>query len=192
MQKNRNLIVVVLMVTAVVIRFLNVVPNFSPVVGLTLFGAALLNRKSLAFILPLFMVYFSDLIINNTIARGFYPEVEGIVWFSDYMIWNALAYIGIAAFGYLSLSGKLKFSNTILVTFLSSIIFFLVTNFGSWLDPKMLYPKSLDGLWLSYGAAIPFFRTSLISDLLFSGALFGSYFLIERFFLIKSDSTVQA
>ncbi len=191
--KNRsNLVVLGLMGLALTLRLMNVIPNFSPVVGLTLFGAALLSRKSMAIILPLVFIYASDFVINNTIARSFYPEVTGIVWFSSYMIWTLLSYVLIAGLGMLFLRTKMKSVPVILATIGSSVMFFLITNFGSWLDPKMMYPSGLEGLWLSYGAALPFFRTSLISDLLFSGVLFGSYALINSFFLSEKKSSLAS
>jgi hypothetical protein len=52
--------------------------------------------------------------------------------------------------------------------FLSSLIFFLVSNFGVWL---IGYPKTLDGLLLCYTMAIPFFGYSIVGDLFF-GFLF--------------------
>ncbi len=190
MQINKNLVILSLMLVAVVVRFMNILPNFSPVVGMTLFGAALLNRKVWAFILPLVFIYGTDLIINNTFARSFYPEVSGIVWFSEYMIWNFVAYAMIAGIGVLALNKKVKFSNTLVLTLAASVVFYFITNMGAWLDPKMMYPSNFSGLILSLEAALPFFRTSIVSDLLWSGALFGTYYLIKSTSLIQVENKV--
>jgi hypothetical protein len=157
-------------------RFVTVIPNFSPIVGLTIFGAALFSRKYLAIIVHFLCIYFSDLIINNTISRPFFPEASGFIWFSEYMIWNFIAYGSIALLAMVALK-KLTFKRGISVTLISSVIFFLTTNFGSMINSMGLYPRDFSGLMMSYTAALPFFRTSLISDLVFSGALFGIYFL---------------
>lgn len=61
------------------------------------------------------------------------------------------------------------------VTFTSSIIFYLVTNFAVWAVPGSMYPKTLAGLLDSYIMAIPFFRNSLLGDLFYSGVFFGAY-----------------
>ncbi|HEX6742070.1 MAG TPA: DUF6580 family putative transport protein, partial [Sphingomicrobium sp.] len=61
----------------------------------------------------------------------------------------------------------------------SSILFFLVTNFGVWLVMNY-YPKTLAGLGACYAAAIPFFQNTVASDLFFSTLLFGGFALLER------------
>ena len=56
-----------------------------------------------------------------------------------------------------------------------SVIFFLVTNFASWLAVALPYPRSLAGIAECYVAALPFFRNSLIGDAVYTTALFGVY-----------------
>jgi hypothetical protein len=61
----------------------------------------------------------------------------------------------------------------------SSILFFLVSNFGTWLSSGM-YPHTFAGLTACYVAAIPFLQNTLAGDLFFSGLLFGGFALLER------------
>jgi hypothetical protein len=67
----------------------------------------------------------------------------------------------------------------------ASVLFYLITNFGVWIDPVSAYPKNFDGLVQSYIAAIPFFRNTLTGDLVYTGVLFGvyelSFYLAKRF-----------
>jgi len=64
---------------------------------------------------------------------------------------------------------------------LSSILFFIITNFAVWLTPNFMYAKTFSGLMECYALAIPFFRNSLMADLLYSFIFFGSYdFLISK------------
>ena len=58
----------------------------------------------------------------------------------------------------------------------SSVSFYLITNFAEWAFYN-LYPHTAAGLIEGYVAAIPFFRNTLASDLLFSGLIFGTYWL---------------
>jgi hypothetical protein len=51
-----------------------------------------------------------------------------------------------------------------------SILFFI-----SWLEPQLGYEQSLSGLVTCYKAGVPFFRGTLIGDLVYSGALFGAH-----------------
>jgi len=53
----------------------------------------------------------------------------------------------------------------------SSVVFFIVTNFGVWLTSGM-YALDSTGLGTCYVAALPFFRNSLLGDLGFTSALF--------------------
>lgn len=65
----------------------------------------------------------------------------------------------------------------------SSVLFFLVTNFGVWLTGGgWYYPKTITGLVECYTLALPFFRNSLFGDLLFTAILFGLFELAEIVF----------
>jgi hypothetical protein len=50
--------------------------------------------------------------------------------------------------------------------------FFLVTNFLVWLRGTT-YPQTLEGLLTCYLAGVPFYRQTLVGDLVFSGVIFG-------------------
>ena len=54
----------------------------------------------------------------------------------------------------------------------AAVLFYIISNFGVWLsDPD--YPLTWGGFLLCYEMAIPFFRGTLASDLLYSAAFFG-------------------
>ncbi|OQX86344.1 MAG: hypothetical protein B6D55_06250 [Candidatus Omnitrophica bacterium 4484_70.2] len=61
----------------------------------------------------------------------------------------------------------------------SSILFFLITNFGVWL--MGWYPQNWQGLIQCYIAALPFFRNTLISAILYTAVLFGGYEFLLKF-----------
>lgn len=56
----------------------------------------------------------------------------------------------------------------------SSVFFFVVTNFAVWLEGS-LYPRTLVGLQQCFTLALPFFRNTLLSDLIYTASLFGLY-----------------
>ncbi len=173
MKPNNQIIpVIILMLTCGLIRILPHMPNFFPLESLTLFGAAYLQRKQLAVLFPLLMLYVSDFVINNTVARSFFKEQEGIVWFSNYMIYNLLSII-IIVFASQYLLKKVNFKNVLISVLSASVLFFLITNFGAWAGSSSIYSKDISGLMAAYAAGIPFFRTSLITNILFSGVIFG-------------------
>jgi len=73
----------------------------------------------------------------------------------------------------------------------SSVLFFLLTNFGVWTFDS-LYPRTLNGLIACYLAAIPFFRNTLQGDLLYTFILFGGFALLERRFSILREASARA
>ena len=58
------------------------------------------------------------------------------------------------------------------------MLFFVVTNFGTWLVSGM-YPLSASGLAACYVAAIPFFQNTVAGDLFYATLLFGGFRLAE-------------
>src|SRR5690606_6374742 len=118
--------------------------NFSPMETAALFGSAYFVRKIYAFILPIVSMYIVDFVINNTVARSFFPDTEGLVWFSEYMVYNAIAYIFIVLVGVFWLK-KINVFRVVSGALIASVIFFLITNFGAWADPKSIYPQDTGG-----------------------------------------------
>ncbi|MDO8451365.1 MAG: hypothetical protein Q7S76_00675 [bacterium] len=62
---------------------------------------------------------------------------------------------------------------------LSSIIFYLLTNFAVWAIEGSMYPKTVMGLWQSYVMGLPFFRNSLAGDFLYTASFFGMYEIVS-------------
>ena len=152
--------------------------NFTPIGAMGLFGAAYFTRKYLAFIIPFAALLVSDFLLNNLIYARMYPEFynEGIVWFGNWWVYGAFALI--ITLGLVVLR-KVKIGNLLIASLSASIIFFLITNFGSMMiDP--VYPKNGAGLMAAYTAGIPFFWNTLLGDLFFTGILFGAYELVKQ------------
>jgi len=156
---------------------LSIMPNFSIVETIALFGGAYLTKRYLAFIIPIVTLYISDLVINNTIARAYFPDQEGFVFFSDYMIYNVIAMVLIVVIGKTILK-KVTTPRLLGSIVLSTLIFFFVTNFGSFLiDP--IYPKTFTGLQAAIVAGIPFLKNSLLGNVVYGVAFFGTFELLK-------------
>jgi hypothetical protein len=164
------MLALILVVIAVAFRLIHHLANFSPILAIALFGGVYLNRKY-ALALPLVLMMFTDIILglHNTIV---------FTWGSIFLI---------SGLGIL-LKQKKSALNITLSALSSAVIFFIITNFGVWL--MGWYPRTLNGLISCYTLAIPFFRTTMASTLLFSFGLFGIYELIAR--KIKDTSLAQA
>ncbi|MEE9438789.1 MAG: DUF6580 family putative transport protein [Saprospiraceae bacterium] len=175
---NSLLISTVFIIGAAFSRLITVLPNFSVIESLALFGGAYIVSKYKAILIPVLALFLSDLVLNNTILRVFYPNVDGAVIFPSYLIWSIISMVFIVGFG----SVLLKKVNALRVlggVLGSTAIFFIISNFGVWMT-SLMYPKNLGGLIGCYVAAIPFVMNSLIGNLVFGAILFGSYELITR------------
>ena len=137
-------------------------PNFTPIGALALFSGAYLGRGALAFLAPFAALLLSDLIL------GFYPEL-------------LFVYVSVAAV--VLIGWTVSKRKTVLrigtAAIASSVIFYLLTNFGVWLVMDY-YPKTAAGLMASYVAAIPFFQNSVAGDLFYTALLFGGFALAQR------------
>jgi len=136
-------------------------PNFTPIAAIALFGGTFMKRKDLAFLIPMAAMLISDLII------GFHSTMLPVY----------LSFIAIVGLG-LVLQRKVSVVNTITASLVSSVIFYLVTNFASWTSGLMPYPLNAGGLVQAYIAGLPFFFNGMLGDLFYNALLFGSLYLI--------------
>ena len=84
------------------------------------------------------------------------------IGFHDTMFFTYISLVAAVSFGILI--KNFKIFETIFAGLASSVSFFIITNFGSWLTLDM-YEKNLSGLINSYILAIPFFHNTLLSTL---------------------------
>jgi len=167
---------------AVLSRFAPHAPNFSPVYGALLFGGARLkDRDSVWF--PVALLAVSDLILTLMVYR---MQLD----------WSEL--IGCLGFASVALIGRWLRNRISVQTVMAASLagptaFFFISNFGVWFGWRM-YPPTWAGLLACYVAALPFFRNSLLSGLLYSGLLFGAYEIYRRKFAASAlrDSTAHA
>ncbi len=159
--KPTTWIALALIVTGVALRLIPHAANFAPIGAIALFGGAVLSARH-ALWLPLVIMVVSDLFI------GFH----GTMLFT----WSGFVLIGM--FGML-LRQRNNAERIPLGALGSALIFYLVSNFGVWVEGK-LYAHTLQGMIDCYVAALPFLRTSLIADLVFTAALFGAYALATK------------
>ncbi len=138
-------------------RVLVHIPNFSPVIALALFGGATLSRKT-AVVLPVMILALTDIVLGL-------HETMPFTWGSVILI---------AALGR-RLAERRDFKNIAMLSVGSAVLFFIITNIGCWL---VMYPRNLIGLQESFLAALPFFRNTLISTLIYSAVLFGGYAIV--------------
>ncbi len=125
-------------------RLVQLPANFSPLGSFGFFG----NNAFL---------YFGTIIAFDALRGGFY---SGFLF----------TYLGFAMYYIL---GQLTKSNTkhqLLALPAASFLFFLLSNLGVW---YYWYPHTLDGLLTCYTLAIPFYRNTLLGDLVFGYGFIG-------------------
>ncbi len=158
-------------------------PNFAPIGAMSLFGAAYFSKKHIAIIVPIIAMWLSDLFLNNVVYGRYFDH---FVWFYQGFYWTYGAFIMIGLIGF-SLLKKVKVQTLVIGAFSASVVFFLLSNFGVWFSGTM-YPKDLNGLLACYTAAIPFFKFTILGDLVYCSILFGMF----EFAQIKIPALKQA
>ena len=140
-------------------------PNTEFVTALTLASAYYFVNKKFALIVPLAIMFFSDLIIGNTTIYLF-------TW-SGFLITFLIGELASnKRFKKLVNSSFLKkFLFIESIAILSTIIFFLWTNFGVVVLGNM-YSHDINGLILSYINGLPFLRPQIIGNIVFTPAVF--------------------
>jgi hypothetical protein len=171
-QKTSSIIIAVLLILAAALSRVLMYPhNFSPMVGMAIFGGAVIKDKRLAFALPLFSMFLSDVLFQVFhIAQGFWG-------------WGQL--IGYGIFGLITIIAfnlkKINVVNVAGYSIMSSVIFFVLSNTGFFVFDNPVYftyPQSFAGYIACLKGGLPFFRTSILADLIYSGVLFGAYYLL--------------
>ena len=166
--KNNNTqfgIITILIILATLSRLIEHPLNFTPISAMILFGAAHFNKKWQIFLVPFFATFISDLWISG----GYFN------------IWIYSSYLLMMLFGIMLYSQKISIYNILGGAVGSSLIFFIISNFGVWMHPA--YMKSLMACYID---AIPFYQNTLAGNIFYSGVLFGSYYLLQtRFTFLK-------
>jgi hypothetical protein len=151
------LLAVCVLLFGLLTRFMPHEPNFTPVLALALFGGIYLKRSQ-ALLLPLALMMVSDLFI------GLHPVI-GFTWGSIFLI----SCIG------LWIRQSQSITRMVTGSLVSAMLFFVVTNFGCWIA---YYPHTWEGFSSCYALAVPFFRGTLLSTLLYTVIFFGGYELL--------------
>lgn len=165
-------LVVSLVAFAVFGRMMPHPPNFTPVAAAAIFGGAMLPRRW-AVILPLIIMMISDYFI------GFHS----LTW----LTWGCFAIIALASNYFVK---RDKPYLIIGASIAGSMFFYLITNFGVWMQGVM-YPMNIQGLINCYYMALPFLRNTILGDLAFTILLFAIYALVVQSSRVGVNKTAK-
>ena len=158
--------------------------GFAPQWAIALFAGAIIKDRKLAFIIPVLSMLLSDLLYHGL----YLAELSNIRGFYEGQWINYLLFASVTVFG--MLIRKINVVNVVVMSLVAPTYFFIVSNFLTWagVGDYVGYPKTWEGLMASYAAGLPFYKTSMVATLLFSGVLFGAWYLMMR----KRGKTVTA
>ncbi|MCC6221268.1 MAG: hypothetical protein IT291_08530 [Deltaproteobacteria bacterium] len=173
MLNRRSIAVALIVLAAAACRLVPHVPNVTPIIAVGVFGGAYLRNTFWAFVVVFVSMFVSDLVL------GLHSTM--------FFVYTSLF---LAIFAGSIVKDKSGFLPLLTVTCASSTVFFVWTNFGVWLV-EGLYPKTLSGLLLCYGAAIPFYVTQLIGDAFFISLLFAVFLVFEKLYFLQQPRYVM-
>ena len=138
-----------------ILSFSRLIPhpsNFTPILAVGIFAGFYFQNFILSFFIVIFSMFLGDLYLGFHSTMFFTYSALLVSVLTGYLIKN------------------FKFFEIFISGLISSLSFFIITNFGAWLTLEM-YEKNLAGLFQSYVMAIPFFHNTLISTLLYLAIL---------------------
>lgn len=182
---RKELLILLIVVIAMSSRFLflidgvSVMPNFTAVGAIAILGAVHFKgmRK---WLIPLGILWISDLILNNVVYGQYFDHFQV---FGEFWVYLSFIIVGFLAY---SMMKKASWGRLIVTSLAAGVVFYLITNFGVWINAASPYSKDFSGLLQSYQAGLPFFRNTLLGNLFYGFVLFGAYeFIAIKFQVFK-------
>ena len=147
-------------------------PNFVPIGAMALFGGTHFGSKRAAFAVPFAAMYLSDVVLGHF--------VYGFGWYHATMPFVYLSFAQMVCLGFI-LRRRPSPGAIVAAAVGGAVLFYLISNFGAWLMFDF-YPRSVEGLFACYVAAIPYLGNTLAANLVYCAVLFGGFALAQRRF----------
>lgn len=153
--------------------------GFAPQIAMALFAGSVSRDKRFSFLFPLLSMLISDALYQVLYLQG-YTSIKGF-YSGQWLNYLLIASVTIIGF----FIRKNRVLPVIAGSLAGAVYYFLVSNFLTWagggLDiNNQPYPKTLEGILYCYTAALPFFKWSVLSTLLFNGVFFFGYNWYEK------------
>ena len=164
-------ILAVLIALGVAGRLLPHPPNFTPMAAIALFAGFIFIKRYMAVVAVILTMLLCDYFAFGSLSASWFGSK------SMFVVYLALLFPIVFKNFLQKKIGVLRIFGAALA---SSSVFFLATNFAVWAFSPM-YEKTFEGLVLCYTMAIPFFQNTVAGDLIWSGVIFGTYFLLRNY-----------
>lgn len=146
-------------------------PNFTAINAVALLSFCSLGNLGISF-----FTVFSTMLLSDLICG-----------FHSCMFFVYLSFGLTVLMGYW-LNPKKSPIRTTFLLITSSLLFFVIANFGAWIVSPF-YPKTMEGLVHCYFAGIPFLANEVMGTLSYGTMLFGLFAFSEHYCLIKATIT---
>ena len=185
LNKSNLLVLFILILACALYRVWDSRPmGFAPQIAMALFAGSISKDKRFAFLFPVLSLFISDLLYQFLYSQGL-STIKGFYsgqW-QNYLLIASVTIIGFFI-------NKNKIGQIFIGSLAGAVYFFLISNFmvwigGGWDINNQPYPRSFSGLMLCFSEALPFFKWSVLSTLLFNGVFFGSFYLLGKSVLKK-------
>ena len=185
LNKSNLLVLFILILACALYRVWDSRPmGFAPQIAMALFAGSVSRDKRFAFLFPVLSLFISDLLYQFLYSQGL-STIKGFYsgqW-QNYLLIASITIIGFFI-------NKNKIGQIFVGSLAGAVYFFLISNFmvwigGGWDINNQPYPRSFSGLMLCFSEALPFFKWSVLSTLLFNGVFFGSFYLLGKSVLKK-------
>lgn len=170
----RIIFVVTAVAFAALTRILPHPPNFTAVGAMALFAGACMANRWLSLLVPMIALFITDIFL------GFHNTM-----------WAVYGSVGLTTVMGWFISKRQNFLTVTGASIISALMFFYITNAAMWVVGFFgpgFYPQTSEGLSLAIEAGIPFRNDGIISQLLYTGILFGAFHLAR----VKKPALVKA
>jgi hypothetical protein len=189
MKKSNLIVLLILVLAAALYRVWDGRPwGFAPQIAMALFAGSVSSNKRLAFLFPVLSMLISDALYQYLYQQGL-TDIKGFYsgQLQNYLLIASVTFIGFFI-------TKEKLSHIFTGSLAGAVFYFVVSNLLDWAGGGLdingqPYPKTADGIIACYTAALPFFKWSVLSTLLFNGIFFGSYYLLGKN-ILKTERVV--
>ncbi len=153
--------------------------NFSPLGAMALFGGVYFSNRAKSFIFPLLILLVSDIIVMQTVYSQY---ASGLLYNGWYWTYGSFALMVLLAELF---KRKVTVGSVLLMSILAALIHYVVTDFGVWIGggrditTGLPYTKDWAGLVKCYVLALPYLKSLLLGNLIFSAVLFGGFELAQ-------------
>lgn len=168
----RTLVLIAFMLIIISIRVIaplssdfKIIANFSGIGAVFLFGGAQFKNKYMAFLVPILVLFISDLGLVFTMGRN-YGFTSG--WYYYYIPFMLMSLIGRL------MIKKVNVQNVLGASLIGVLLHWIISDYGVWYGSTS-YTQDLAGFWACLVAAIPFELNFLYGTLIYSAIMFSAF-----------------